>query len=185
MRPSNFPSLRLAYGSQIILRLLYEDLFKGIVLNYQADNFRIRDCYSNLKNLLEPDEDYYWSKNYFFSKPSKKMNLLLGSERLIDIIIDVIIPFVYLYSITFENENAKRNVISFYDSFKIKPHNSVLQIMENQLLGKTGVRISTPAVEQAAIQLYNFYCTRRRCNVCGVGKSVFGDKTYDYKIIFY
>jgi hypothetical protein len=185
MRPSNFPTLRLAYGSQIILRLLYEDLFKGIVLNFQADDFKVGDCYNNLKSLLEPYDDYYWSKNYFFSRQSKRTYQLLGEERLNDIIINVIIPFVYLYSVTFKNSDITKNVLNFYSDLKIKADNSVVKVIKTQLLNHTRIKINSPAIEQAAMQLYNFYCTRERCEMCEIGKSVYKEKAYEYKIIFY
>lgn len=185
MRPSNFPTLRLAYGAQLILRILFEDLFKGIVLNFQTEEFKVKECYDNLSSLLEPDEDYYWSKNYYFSKPSKKCHKLLGTERLNDILINVIIPLVYFYSVTFNSNDVKRNVISFYNLAKINSHNSILNVIETQLLDRRGLRINSPSFDQAAIQLYSFYCTRERCNVCDIGKIVFKEKAYEYKIIFY
>ena len=40
LRPSNFPTIRLAYGSQLILKILKDDLLKKIILQFQETIFR-------------------------------------------------------------------------------------------------------------------------------------------------
>ena len=67
-----------------------------------------------------------------------------------------------------------KNVLNFYSNLKIKPDNSVLRVIERQVLNNRSIKINSPAMEQASLQLYNFFCTRERCNECAIGKQVFG-----------
>ncbi len=135
--------------------------------------------------MFEPMYDDYWSTHYDFGKMSKTGYKLIGEQRINDIIINVIIPFVYLYSIFFEKKTVKANVLDFYRNFKNKPDNSIVKVIERQILNKNKININTPAIEQAAIQLYNFYCVRGRCNECKIGGDNMRNSGYEYKIIFY
>ena len=185
LRPQNFPTLRIAYGSQLILKILNEDLFKNIIKCFQTDEFNFKKSYKILANLFKPADDKYWSEHYDFGKESKTEFKLLGNQRINDIIINVIIPLVFLYSTFFKDNTIKRNVIEMYNKLEINPDNSIINLMQKQILKSRGLKINSPAMEQAVIQLYNFYCVRERCKECEIGKRVFKDTGYEYKIIFY
>jgi hypothetical protein len=185
LRPQNFPTLRIAYGSQLILKILKENLFKNIILEFKKDNFEIKDCHKSSIRLFEAETDKYWSDHYDFGKKSKTLNKLIGEQRINDVIINVILPLVYLYSVIFEKNTVKANVLLFYNLYKMKPDNSIINVIEKQVLSSSKFKINTPALEQAAIQLYNFYCVRDRCKECKVGERMLKNKGYEYRIIFY
>jgi len=185
LRPANFPTIRLAYGSQLILKIIKEDFLKKVILVYQNNNFDVKSAFKELEGLFKPQYDQYWSQHYTFGKQAKSVFTLLGKQRINDIIINVVIPFVYLYSTIFDKKLMNKNVLTFYNNLKIKPDNSVLKVIDRQILNNRNIKINSPAMEQASIQLYNFFCTRERCNECEIGKQVFKDKGYEYKIIFY
>lgn len=185
MRPQNFPTIRLAYGSQVIQKLLNEELFKKIIFAFESGKFDTKECYDALSELFSPKTDSYWETHYDLGKTSKSHNKLIGRQRIEDIIVNVIIPLVYLYSAEFKNNKIKDNVLSLYQNQKLKPDNSVVKVIQKQVVKNRNIRIDSPANEQAAIQLYNFYCMRERCNECGIGRGLFKDSGYEYKIIFY
>jgi hypothetical protein len=185
LRPQNFPTMRIAYGSQLILNLIKNKLFKEIILSFQLENFRINTCKKLLQNLFTPADDEYWSSHYDFGKRRSANYRLIGSERINDIIINVLIPIVYYYSIIFRNELITRNVLLFYNKMKIHPGNSVLDVVSRQILNDRNIKINSPAMEQAVVQLYNFYCMREKCGECAIGAGLVREKGYEYKIIFY
>ena len=185
LRPQNFPTLRIAYGSQLILKLIRENLFKNIILEFKNEDFEIKECKKNLVKLFEPETDKYWSMHYDFGKMSKTSFKLIGEQRINDIIINVILPIVYLYSIVFEKNTVKTNVLAFYNQYKMKPDNSIVNVIEQQVLDSNKIKINTSALEQGAIQLYNFYCIRERCNECKIGERALKNNGYQYRIIFY
>jgi hypothetical protein len=185
LRPQNFPTLRIAYGSQLVLKILNDDLLKNATLCFCNENFTLKKTYKGLSELLQPNNDEYWSHHYDFGKNSKSANKLLGKHRINDIIINVIVPLVYFYGDVFKLTEVKSNVLEFYNNFPIKADNSIVNLIETQVLNRGSLKINSPAMEQAAIQLYNFYCTRERCNECEIGKRVLNKRGYEYKIIYY
>ena len=184
-RPQNFPTLRLAYGSQIIHKLLKDELFKKIIDIFSSPAFSVKSAVKKLESLFEPGYDEYWQSHYDLGKRSKGKNILGGKQRISDIIINVILPFVSVYSQTFDRQAIKENAVEFYNEFRIRPDNNITRVIAAQLLKTKKIKLNTPAMEQGVIQLYNFYCTRENCGKCDIGKQVFEKKGYDYKIIYY
>lgn len=190
-RPQNYPTIRIAYGSQIIYKLLYRELFRALTLVFEDKDFTIKQAVKDVTGLLEPSPDLYWNSHYDFGKSSKAKNILAGRQRISDILINVILPLLYLYSSEFPNKALQRNLLRLYSGYPSKAENSVLKVMQSQLLEKRDISISTVAVEQGLIQLHNFYCTREKCDKCVVGKSAAQglpagtEKGFEYKIIYY
>ena len=185
LRPQNFPTRRIAYSSQFIIKLVKEDLLKEIILLFQNNELEPKEIYRYLTMYLKPGKDEYWNKHYNFGKSSAKAVYLLGSQRIGDIIVNVITPLVYLYSDIFAKRNLKDRVIDFYTKLKIFTDNSIIKLVQSQVIKKRNIKIDNPAMEQAGIQLYTFYCTRERCDECVIGKTVFKDTGYEYRIIYY
>lgn len=185
MRPQNFPTIRIAYGAQIINRIISKDLFRKIIDEFDKADFEVRNCNRNILNLFRPEQDSYWSTHYDFGKISKKENKLAGKQRIEDIAANVLVPLVYLYALEFKNTAIKKNILNFYTNLKTGADNSIINVIKKQVIKKREIKLDSPAKEQAAIQLYNFYCTRERCIECEIGKNVFKDSGYEYKIIFY
>lgn len=185
LRPPNFPTVRLAYGSQIIHKVLFDDLFKNLVKTFSSENFNLSAIEKELNRFLLPIPDDFWNHNYRFGLKAPVKFKLVGRDRINDIITNVIIPIIYLYSRIFNDDIIKNNALKFYANHNIANSNSILKIMEQQLLKSKNISINTPAIEQAVIQLYNFYCTRGRCDDCKIKMDFINDKGFDYKIIFY
>jgi len=185
LRPQNFPTRRIACGSQFILKILNNDLFRQIVVLFQDNEIEPKEIYKHLSQLLKPGRDDYWMNHYNFGKISSAPAQLLGAQRIDDMVVNVITPFLYLYADVFARRSLKNRVIDFYTKLKTKPDNSIVKLIQSQVIKKRKISINTPASEQAVIQLYNFYCARDRCKDCSIGKFVFKDTGFEYKIIFY
>ena len=168
-----------------ILKIFNNDLFRQIVLLFQDNEIEPKEIYKNLAGLLKPGRDEYWMNHYNFGKISSAPSKLLGMQRVDDMIVNVIIPFLYLYADVFARRSLKNRVIDFYTKLKTKPDNSIVKLIQSQVIKKRKIPINSPAGEQAAVQLYNFYCARERCKDCSIGKIVFKDTGFEYKIIFY
>ena len=195
-RPQNYPTIRIAYGSQIIYSLLNKELFRALILVFEDKEFKVKQAVEDIMGLLEPAADEYWNSHYDFGKASKAKNILAGRQRITDILINVIVPLLYLYSAEFDKKQLRMNVLKLYNEFPSNADNSVLRVMQSQLLGSRGVKSNSVAMEQGLIQLHNFYCTREKCDKCIVGRKVIessGDiangsekeKGFEYKIIYY
>lgn len=183
-RPQNYPTLRIAYGSQIAAKLMFGSLMKAVISLFSAD-LNSKKLFAELISLFEPIRDDYWQSHYDLGKASKTVYALGGRQRLTDIIINVLVPFVYLYGDTFNKSVVKLNSIELYNNLSIKSDNNITRLMHQQLIKHRALKMNTPAKEQAVIQLHNFYCTRGKCENCLIGKEAFKNKGYDYKIIYY
>ena len=181
LRPPNFPTLRLAFASGILSEIINNDFLKDVVKIFEEGD--------KVKNELErrftvvPVSDY-WKFHYDFGKETKSESSIIGKERITAIISNVIVPFVYLYSINFGKENLRKRVEYFYKKEKLKSGtNEVVRVMEKQL----DVKVRSLADEQALIQLHNFYCVKERCSECEIGKIVFSNEKVNepLRIILY
>jgi hypothetical protein len=184
LRPRNFPTVRIAYGAHFTFKILKEDLFKNLVNLFKA-GLRPNSIFKEITSLISVDNDKYWSTHYNFGRKTKLHHGLIGKERLTDITINVIIPIINLYADIFNIEVINNHLTGFYNNFKITSKNSVVKMMYSQLHLSDDSTLNTPAGEQGLIHLYNFFCIRERCSECGIGKMVFKQGGYEYKIIYY
>ncbi|MEO8209526.1 MAG: DUF2851 family protein [bacterium] len=167
LRPPNFPTLRIAYASGLLFEILNKNFFKNIIKSFEeSDNLTI-DLEGNFMSVIVSD---YWMKHYNFGKESKSENKIIGRERIADIITNVLLPVVYLYSVIFEKEFLRNKAEFFYKEVKQKTEsNEVTRVMEEQI----DFKVNTLAESQGLIQLHNFYCVKERCSECDIGKIVF------------
>jgi hypothetical protein len=108
----------------------------------------------------------------------------IGAERINNIVVNVLLPMVYLYSVYFENMNLRNRIEFYYKKVNYKDAgNEITRVMEKQL----DLNINFLADEQALIHLHNFFCVKGKCKECDIGKIVF-EKERDVeplKIILY
>jgi hypothetical protein len=169
LRPANFPTLRIAYASGLLYEIIYKDLFKRIVEAFQNNDRISYEIESIFKNTAVSD---YWYFHYNFGKESKSIKRIIGKERINDILINVIIPVIILYSRIFNDDKLGRNALNLYMKKGEKASsNEISRIMESQLNIKAG----TVSRQQGLIHLHNFYCLEGRCKNCRIGKLVFGE----------
>lgn len=167
LRPPNFPTVRIAYASGILSEILYNDLFKDIIEIFESSDNLKKELISRFSGIHVSS---YWKNHYRFGKETKSPFNIIGSERITDIITNLLLPFVYLYSLKFNKINLKNRVLYFYKSQKQKKDsNEVIRVMEKQL----DVKADTLALTQGLIQLHNFYCVKEKCEKCEIGKEAF------------
>lgn len=185
LRPQNFPTLRIAYASKIILKVINDEFLKQLVEKFKSYKTNTIILYKNIKNLFRTEADNYWSYHYNFGKSSKKRSNLIGEQRIREITTNVIIPFMNLYSKVFQDRDLQNTLIRFYSECRMKFTNNIINKMSEQILNNRSIKINTPQLEQGLIQLYNFYCLRQRCKICDIGKRIFKEEGIQYNIIFY
>jgi hypothetical protein len=166
-------------------------LFRKVLDEFDERDFKVKSVYSRLASLfklnIEKESEPVYVRDHlsFLDREGSLKYKYIGEERIRDVIINVLFPLVLLYADTFDKKLLEENVSSLYSSLKIRTDNSILKVINNQILKSRKIQINTPATEQAAIQLYNFYCMRGRCLECKIGQKLFSDKGYQYQIIFY
>jgi hypothetical protein len=166
LRPMNFPTIRIAYASAFMLELIKSDFLKRIIFCFKNSINVFKDLITLFRDI---ESSEYWKQNYDFGKQSKKKNSGIGKSRITDIIINVVIPLMYLYSKEFNDEELFIKVKKVYKTTKDKSKNNVLEVMIKQL----GIQPLSICESQGLIHLHNFYCVKGNCGECKIGERVF------------
>lgn len=167
LRPPNFPTLRVAYASGILNEIIYNDLFRDVIRIFEESENAKKDIISRFTEVKISE---YWKNHYIFGKESKSKVNITGKERINDIITNLLLPMVFLYSKKFNKNNLEYRVLFYYKKEKPnKDSNEVIRVMQTQI----DLNASTLASSQALIHLHNFYCMKGKCSDCEIGKEVF------------
>jgi len=181
LRMVNFPTLRIAYLSGILNEIIQEGLFKKLVTVFENNKFVKEEINKIFKKIKFSN---YWIFYYNFGKKKKtKSDELIGEMRINDILINVIIPLILLYAMTFKKSELKSQVLNYYESIKSNFDNEITRVIKSELDIKTKLE----SENQGMIHLYNYYCLKGRCKDCDIGKFLYHrDFVYEpLKIIIY
>jgi hypothetical protein len=155
MHPGNFPTLRLAQMAQLIFKS--HNLFSAVT---EAKTL------TGLQKLFELSASGYWDTHYGFNKLSPEKPKSLGKEKFNLLMINVIVPFYFLYG---ENRNIaslKDRAIEILEQLPPEK-NSIIKRWE-----EVGVAAENALESQALLQLQRKYCEPRRCLDCTIGHKI-------------
>lgn len=150
-RPQNFPTIRLA---QLIAFYEKHQTVFANVLNIQGDLNSYQDFFT-----VEMSE--YWKTHYNFDKPSKKSPKQISKGFLELLLINVVIPVLFLHA-KYKGEDNSHLLDLMYEISQEK--NSVISKF-NQL----GLKTTSALQTQALLRLKKEYCDKERCAECAVG----------------
>jgi len=158
LRPPNFPTIRLAQMSAIV------SLFDNLISKILAIN-DIGEIYT----FFDVEINDYWTTHYLFEKPSRRQKKSLGSTAVDILIINAIVPVLFCYGMTHDNQELKDRSVGFLE--KLKPENNL--VVRN--FTEIGVNVCNAQQSQALLHLYNNYCRKRRCLECRVFTAIIKD----------
>lgn len=162
LRPSNFPTLRLAYASGLLSFMLKNnitDIIRDIFINSA-------DIELSIDVLLKGIEiSQYWDEHYHFGKAKKNPFVLIGDERVADITVNVLVPLALIACRDFTG--SEERIAGFYLELKANASRSKgLKWLEAQ----TGFKAGKAAEQQGLIQLYQEMCAKKKCGECNIGR---------------
>jgi hypothetical protein len=155
MRPSNFPTIRLAQLAMLIHQSSH--LFSKVMEAKTVD--AIRQMFSVTAND-------YWHYHYMLNKPSAFRKKQLGKTMIDNILINTIIPLLFVYADEQHDERTKEKAIKWLQQMP-KEKNSITQQWE-----QTGAIHQSAFDSQALLFLKKNYCLAKRCLQCAVGNSI-------------
>ncbi len=170
-RPTNFPAIRLAAAKEMILYFFTNDLFRRII-QIIKDNAPPKDKIKKSEALFDIKANSFWKKHYHFNLPASKNVCPLGITRIHEIIVNTILPVSLLYARIFKDRAVREGVLSIYRTLPAPESNSIVRIVEKQLL-RNKLKADSVCKHQAIIQLYKYYCIEKRCADCEVGQIIF------------
>jgi len=153
LRPGNFPTVRISQLAALIHRS--HGLFSRIIEIERLDE---------LKKLFEVQASDYWNAHYSFNKTKSRVSVKeLGENSINSLIINVIIPFLFVYGEKQNKENLKNRSLEFLEQLPAE-ENSIIEKWS-----KMGVESRSAFESQALLQLKNKYCERKKCLNCQIG----------------
>ena len=120
----------------------------------------------SLQELFKVELTNYWSDHYTFDKISKPMKKHLGKDTINLILINTIIPFIFLYGKMRNEEEYKDRALALLE--EIAPE-------KNAIIDKwiaLGVTATSAAQTQSLLQQKRQYCDTQRCLECAIGVAI-------------
>jgi hypothetical protein len=171
VRPSNSP-LRRITGMCHLLRLYQEQgLLRGLM-------GLVRDCpEEKASHLLESGlmaaDNGYWASRFDFGKGYPGLSKwLIGESRAADIIINVLLPFVYARGKDNGQQELSNKAFNIFGAYPSLETNTLERHMSAQF-GLKNTQVNSAQRQQGLLHLYKKWCTQGRCGECevaGIGK---------------
>jgi len=156
LRPSNFPTVRLAQFAALIVSSNH--LFSKVldVKDFKA----LHDLFDGIK------VNEYWDDRYRFDKPSKPSPKNLGEASINILLLNTLAVFLFSY--------GKHHQQQYYIDRSLKLLES-LPGEQNQIIADfnaVGVKAGSAFESQALLELKNYYCNYKKCLQCSVGNKI-------------
>jgi hypothetical protein len=155
MRPSNFPTIRLAQLAMLIHQS--QHLFSKIM---EAESVK------QIEQWLSVIANDYWHYHYRMDEASAYKPKRLGESMVNNIIINSVVPTVFAYGHYHNNELIKTKAIRWLEETKAEA-NSIISNFE-----KLSVESTSAFDTQALLELNKQYCTTKRCLQCSIGNAI-------------
>lgn len=155
MRPGNFPTIRLAQFAMLIHHS--KGLFSAVI---EANNLE------DLQRLFMVKASDYWDNHYSFNKPSVNRNKVFGDQIFSLIVINVVVPFYFLYGESQNKLFLKDRALDILEQMPAENNSAI-----NRWAG-AGVVAANALESQALLQLQHNYCEPRKCLDCTIGHKI-------------
>lgn len=152
LRPVNFPTVRLAQFSSLISG-------QGSLLSQMLACETIQD----MMRLFDSTASSYWDTHFHFDKQSSNRKKHLGEASVLLLIINAVLPFMFVYGRSLAMDELCNRALGFYRSIPGEI-NGITQHWQ-----AAGMDVSNAFNSQALIGLKTDYCDKRRCLECRIG----------------
>ena len=152
MRPSNFPTIRLAQMAQLIHR-------NGCLFS------KIREAKNGneVKALFDVAASEYWETHYRFGVPTESKPKHLGEATADVLIINAVAPLLFCFGKLHKDESVCETAMQFLEEIEAED-NAVIRHFVS-----CGITTENAMQTQALLYLYSYFCKRRRCLECRIG----------------
>lgn len=155
LRPVNFPTIRISQLAAILS--VTGGLFSKII---EASDIK------DIIRYFEVAASEYWEDHFVFGKRSRKILKNAGTTTTDILIINAVIPTIFVYGYSRGNHEICERALAFLDNIR-QEENSII---EEWLTA--GIEVESAFYTQALIQLRNEYCKKRRCLDCRIGSKL-------------
>ena len=171
VRPSNSPLRRIVGMSHLLQRYQGKGLLDGL-LELVRDVPAEKACHLLEAGLMAAD-DGYWSSRYDFGKGFPGLSKwLIGQSRAADIVINVLLPFVYARGEGNGRKELAEKTLTIFRDYPAVETNTLERHMRAQF-GLKSKEVNSAQRQQGLLHIYKKWCTQGRCKECavaGIGK---------------
>jgi len=169
VRPNNFPVRRIVAMSYLVLRYRGKGIFNAVV--NMVKEAPLSEGHRRLEKGLQVITNGYWANHFDFGLASGVRNqTLLGSRRAADIVVNVLLPFTFVWGKVSSAPELERKAFDLYRGYPKLGVNTVERHMQDQL-GLDSSLVNSAQRQQGLIHIYNTLCTQGRCDSCPLKQS--------------
>jgi len=168
LRPTNFPTARLASICFLLPSLFDSDGLRRLIGIFNDERWTVHERIIALNHHFDYVPDDFWMKHVTFGEEGRQGGARLGRDRIIDLLINTVIPVALLYGRIFSRPALLNHAREVYHALPASQDNIITRTVRKQLLRVT-IPPSSAWMQQGMIQLYKFFCTRSRCRDCDIG----------------
>lgn len=159
LMPANFPVIRISQ-------------FANLFCNSQFLFSRLLECkdLDEVNRLLEVKANDYWKNHSAFERQTKRTEKRLGKSAKENVLINTIIPFLFLYGKIKKQQVYIDRALQFLEM--CPPENNAIVRKWNKLIAESideKMKINNALQSQASIELKNEYCLPKKCLSCSLG----------------
>lgn len=174
LRPSNFPTRRLAALSYLILNYIVQPPFESYLHLFEllGEHPEISKQHTVLlEQTLAVPAAGYWKGRYMFGKSvfPDHDRLFLGQSRIRDILISAVLPVFLLYARQTSQSALELQILRLYSIFPAPDLNRTTRTVFDQVLAHRNIpvaQIRSAIMYQGLLQLHKHYCHLPACTHC-------------------
>lgn len=159
LRPYNFPTIRIAQ-------------FAGIIYKTNLSFSKLLACQnlSDFEAIVNTEINEYWNTHFTFKNVSKFSKKSIGAESQKVLFINVFVPLLFHYGKKQQLPDLIDKILTILKSIPSEKNHIVKQF--NTL----GVKSNDAFDAQAILELFNNYCTAKKCLICSIGNKILTQK---------
>lgn len=168
LRPANHPQRRLALAAH----WAQDDSLVEQIEEWCQRATTERELPGSLARIFQVAADDFWSWHWTFrSARLSKPQPLLGDQRVTDLAVNVVLPWLFARAHTGKNQKLSAEILRRYEAWPAAEDNSVLRLARQRLLGRSLTARSgfnTASAQQGLLQIVRDFCDHSNavCDGC-------------------
>jgi len=152
LHPSGFPTIRIAQFASLIHKSVHS--FSSVLEMRRL---------SETETLFEAECSDYWQTHYVFGKESPRRSKKLGKSAIENIMINTVIPFLFIYGVKKNEDKYKDRAIRFLEQIEGEKNSIITKWKFLEM------PVKKASDTQALLELKNNYCSPKKCLDCAIG----------------
>ena len=152
MRPSNFPTIRLAQMAQLVHK-------NGCLFS----KIKAAKNTAEVKDLFDVKASEYWETHWRFGFSTESKPKHLGETTADVLIINAVAPLLFCYGKLHKDESVCETALQFLEETEAED-NAIIRHY-----AQYGITAENAMQTQALLHLYSYFCKRKRCLECRIG----------------